>query len=173
MSVIGFPSFNTILTVSSIISLNQAVIQSIDTSTGLTLGTFSISNVGGGVSVLAQSVPDNNNVTSGNSQVITFFNLFSNPGQSTLTFTATINSEIGDTDIQNFSFSIVCLQTCPQLGDANCDGIVNLADLTLVINHWLQTTSVGQDGDVVGSLDGFVNLNDLTLVINNWLQSTP
>jgi hypothetical protein len=50
---------------------------------------------------------------------------------------------------------------------------VNLADLTLVINNWLQSTTVGQDGDVVGSLDGFVNLADLTLVINNWLQSTP
>jgi hypothetical protein len=37
----------------------------------------------------------------------------------------------------------------------------------------LQSTTVGTDGDVIGSEDGLVNLADLTLVINNWLQSTP
>ena len=26
---------------------------------------------------------------------------------------------------------------CPQEGDGNCDNIVNLTDLTLVINNWL------------------------------------
>ena len=69
--------------------------------------------------------------------------------------------------------SCIFTPTCPQLGDANCDGIVNLSDLTLVLNHWLQSTAVGTDGDVIGSEDGFVNLDDLTLVLNNWLQSTP
>ena len=64
-------------------------------------------------------------------------------------------------------------QLCLQLGDANCDGIVNLDDLTLVIINWLQSTPAGENGDVVGSMDGFVNLDDLILVINNWLQSTP
>ena len=60
-------------------------------------------------------------------------------------------------------------------GDANDDGEVNLADLTLVINHWLHSTYNAdgtpgdQDGDVNG--DGLVDLADLTLVINNWLQS--
>ena len=100
-------------------------------------------------------------------------NIFVNPGSSTLTFTSVINSETGDVDTQNFPFNIVCVQTCSQLGDANCDNIVNLSDLTLVLNNWLQSTSAGQNGDVVGSLDGLVNLSDLTLVLNNWLQSTP
>ena len=45
--------------------------------------------------------------------------------------------------------------------------------MTLVINNWLQSSTVGTNGDVIGSEDGFVNLDDLTLVINNWLQSTP
>ena len=62
--------------------------------------------------------------------------------------------------------------TCPQEGDGNCDHIVNLADLTLVLNNWLSPATIGEDGDVVGSLDGFVNLQDLTQVLNNWLQST-
>ena len=38
-----------------------------------------------------------------------------------------------------------CAYSCQQLGDANCDNIVNLSDLTLVINHWLQFTVVGTD----------------------------
>ena len=169
----GSLNFNTDLIVSSIISSNQAIIQSFDINTGLSLGTFTISNVSGGINILVQSIPDGNNVTLGNSSSVTFNNLFVNPGPGILTFTSTINSEIGDVDTQTFPFNIICVQTCPQLGDANCDNIVNLADLTLVINHWLQSTPVGQNGDVVGSLDGFVNLADLTLVINNWLQSTP
>ncbi|MBE50388.1 MAG: hypothetical protein CMP51_01705, partial [Flavobacteriales bacterium] len=101
-------SFNTVLVVSNIISSNQAIIQSIDVNTGLILGTFTISNVSGGISVLAQTVPDNNNVTSGNSQNVTFFNLFVNPPASNLVFTSTINSELGDVDIQNFPFTIIC-----------------------------------------------------------------
>ena len=70
-------------------------------------------------------------------------------------------------------FSAFSSNPCSQLGDANCDCIVNLSDLTLVINNWLQVTAVGNNGDVVGSEDGFVNLDDLTLVINNWLEVTP
>ena len=169
----GLLNFNTVLLVSSIISSNQAILQSIDLNTGLVLGTFTIANISGGINILGQSIPDGNNVTQGNSSSVTFNNIFVNPGAGTLTFTSVINSEIGDVDTQTFPFNIICVQTCPQLGDANCDNIVNLADLTLVINHWLQSTPVGQNGDVVGSLDGFVNLADLTLVINNWLQSTP
>ena len=61
--------------------------------------------------------------------------------------------------------------TCIQPGDANCDNIVNLADLSLVINNWLTSVPAGQSGDVIGSEDGFVNLEDLSLIINNWLQS--
>ncbi len=89
--------------------LNQAIIQSINTVTGLSIGTFTISNVNGGISIIAQSVPDNNNVTSGNSQSVTFNNIFINPASGILTFTSTINSELGDVDLQSFPFTIVCL----------------------------------------------------------------
>ena len=245
----GFNTFNTNLTVSSITS-NQVVVQSQDVNTGLVLGTFTITNTNPGVSIAATTVPDGNNFTSGNSQTVTFSNVFVNPGAGTLNFTSTIDSELGNQDIQSFSFTIACLsiygctdatacnynasanidngsciyaasnanclgaclagytsvggvcvaivngctdatalnynaaantndgsctytQLCLQLGDANCDGIVNLDDLTLVIINWLQSTPAGENGDVVGSMDGFVNLDDLTLVIVNWLQSTP
>jgi len=60
-------------------------------------------------------------------------------------------------------------------GDANDDGTVDLADLTLVINNWLQSTYLpdgspgNQPGDTNG--DGVVDLADLTAVINHWLQT--
>ena len=82
----------------------------------------------------------------------------------------TINSD-GCLDIQTLNLTIE-VPTCTQAGDANCDNIVNLADLALVINNWLTQVLPGQNGDVNGSGDGFVNLEDLSLVINNWLQST-
>ena len=62
-----------------------------------------------------------------------------------------------------------CFYTNPLEGDTNGDGIVNLADLTLVINNWLKDVDHWTNGDTNG--DGFVNLADLTLVINNWLKT--
>ena len=114
----GNINFNTVLTVSSIISVNQAVIQSQDVNTGLVLGTFTISNTNPGINITAQSPPDNNNVTAGNSQSVTFNNIFLNPGQGTIIFTTTINSELGDVDVQTFPFTINCLVV-------DCNGDVN------------------------------------------------
>ena len=162
---------NMTLMVASIVTSDEIEVKVVDDLSGVQIGTFTMENSGGGILIDATSPGDNNNVTSGNSQTILLNGLFVNPSASVITFTSTINSELGDQDVQNASVTIAC--SCPQLGDANCDGIVNLADLTLVINHWLQSTAIGEDGDVIGSEDGFVNLSDLTLVINNWLQSTP
>jgi hypothetical protein len=170
----GANTFNTQLTVTSLVSSSEVIVESADINTGLVLGSFNILNTNPGVSIsAAPPIPDGNNTTSGNSQVLTFSNVFVNPSSAPLVFTTTIASELGDLDVQSFSFTINCSSSCLQLGDANCDGIVNLSDLTLVINNWLQFTTVGTDGDVIGSQDGIVNLSDLTLVINNWLQSTP
>tara|TARA_B100000214_G_scaffold303139_1_gene233801 strand:- start:19 stop:1809 length:1791 start_codon:yes stop_codon:yes gene_type:complete len=165
-------TFNTNLVVSQIISSDQAIIQSEQMTSGEILGSFTIENLSSGINITAQSIIDSNTVTSGNTQSATFNNIFVNPSSGTLEFTSTINSEQGDQDVQTTSFNIICTQMCLQQGDANCDGTVNLSDLTLVINNWLQSVSVGTSGDVVGSMDGYVNLSDLTLVINNWLQTT-
>ena len=170
----GGNTFITQLIVDSIVSSDEVVVQSLDINTGLSLGTFTILNTNPGVSISASpGVADGNNTTSGNSQTLTFSNVFVNPGAGSLVFTTTIDSELGDQDIQSFPFTITCSNTCLQQGDADCDGVVNLSDLSLVINNWLQFTTVGTNGDVIGSEDGFVNLDDLSLVINNWLQSTP
>ncbi|MDA9663613.1 fibronectin type III domain-containing protein [bacterium] len=100
-------NFITTLTVSSIISSNEIIVQSQDI-TGLILGTFTITNTNPGVTISAQSVPDNNNVTSGNVESVTFNNVFTNPSQGNIIFTSTIISELSDTDIQSFIFNINC-----------------------------------------------------------------
>ena len=164
---------NMTLMVASIGSSDEISVKVVTSSSGVQIGSFTIANHGAGILIDATSPDDGNNITNGNSQTIVLNGLFVNPAAGALTFTSTIDSEIGDQDIQNASVAITCSPTCPQIGDANCDNIVNLADLTLVINHWLQSTAVGTNGDVIGSEDGFVNLSDLTLIINNWLQSTP
>ena len=56
---------------------------------------------------------------------------------------------------------------CILNGDVNCDGIVNLTDLSIIINNWLIESNDLQ-GDT--NQDGIVNLTDLSAVINNWLQ---
>ena len=168
----GFITGNTTLMVASILSSDKISVKVV-TSSGVQVGIFTIENFGGGILIDATSPGDNNNVTSGNSQTILLNGLFINPLSSGITFTSTIDSELGDQDIQNSSVTITCSPTCPQLGDANCDGVVDIDDLSLVLVHWLQSTTVGDNGDVVGSMDGFVDIDDLALVLVNWLQSTP
>ena len=55
-----------------------------------------------------------------------------------------------------------------RVGDANGDGAINLTDLFLVLDNWLEVTELGQNGDVIP--DGIVNLTDLFDVLDNWLQ---
>ena len=169
----GFLNSNMTLMVDAILTSDKISVKVVEDSIGLQIGTFTIENSGSGILIDAISPGDNNNVTSSNNQTILLNGLFVNPSASVITFTSTIDSELGDQDIQNTSVTIACSPTCPQLGDGNCDGIVNLDDLSVVLVHWLQSTTVGDNGDVVGSMDGFVNLDDLSLVLVNWLQSTP
>ena len=46
--------------------------------------------------------------------------------------------------------------------------ILNLSDLFIVLDHWLQVTDAGQNGDV--NQDEIVNLSDLFDVLDHWLQ---
>ena len=119
----GSNTFNTSLIVSSIISSNQAIIESQDINTGLVLGTFTLNNLNPGVSISASSIADGNNVTSGNSQTIIFSNVFINPTAGSLLFTTTVDSELGDIDVQNFPFTITCL-------NLDCNGDINGTSFT-------------------------------------------
>ena len=166
----GDVSFTAFLMITSFPSVNQAILSAVNEDDNSIMGSFTISNLENGISIVANpSYNDGNNVTNGNVSNLTLNGLFVNPDAQTLNFFVTTNSENDDTNSQTISLNIVC--PCNLPGDANCDNIVNLADLTLVLNNWLQEVdSNGTNGDVVGSNDGFVNLSDLTLVLNNWLS---
>lgn len=168
----GEVSFETILVVNSI-DIDEIIIGAVNVENGDNLGSCVVSNLQTGVSIIVNiNYPDGNNVTAGNNSTINLNGLFNVPQASSVSFYATVNSELGDTYNETFELPVDCDgQLCTLLGDANCDNIVNLADLTLVLNNWLQSTETGTNGDVIGSHDGFVNLEDLTLVLNNWLVS--
>ena len=151
----GDISFNAVLIITSFPSENQAILSAVNSDDGSIMGSFTISNIETGISVVANpSYNDGNNVTNGNVSTLIINGLFINPDSQVLNFYLTTNSENDDTDSQTISLNIVC--PCGLAGDANCDNIINLADLTLVLNNWLQNVSTpGTNGDVVGSNDGF------------------
>jgi formylglycine-generating enzyme len=56
------------------------------------------------------------------------------------------------------------------LGDANKDGTVNVADLTLLLNNYNKTGMVWANGDF--NYDGTVNVADLTALLDNYNQTS-
>ena len=104
----GFISVSTFLLVDFIISSNRISVKAVDSITGTIYGSFTLENTNPGVMVIAASVPDNNNVTTGNSNEIFLDNIFLNPSPGIIVFTSTINSELGDIDIQTATQSIQC-----------------------------------------------------------------
>jgi hypothetical protein len=113
----GSININAYLIVSSIISSSQAIIQPTSINNG-NLGNFTITNSPlGGIQILSQTIPDGNSYTSGNINSVTFESVFINPCVP-LVFTSTINSELGDTDIQTFNFTVSGMDQ-QQLSDFN------------------------------------------------------
>ena len=106
MAAGGQLNVTTTLLVDFIISSDKIAIKSVDNITLQILASFTIENTSTGILIIANSLPDNNNVTSGNNQSFILSGLFVNPGPGGLTFTSTINSEIGDVDVQTFPFTM-------------------------------------------------------------------
>jgi len=104
----GFISVSTFLLVDFVINSNKISVKAVDSITGTIYGSFTLENTNTGVMVIATSAPDNNNVTTGNSNEIFINNIFLNPSPGTIVFTSTINSELGDIDIQTATQSIQC-----------------------------------------------------------------
>ena len=101
----GSININAILIVSTIISSTQVIIQPTSLLLG-SLGNFTLTNISpSGVEISSQTVPDGNSYTSGNFSTIVFNNIFINPCVS-LNFTSTIDSELGDIDVQSFNFIV-------------------------------------------------------------------
>jgi hypothetical protein len=104
-----------------IITSDKISVKAVDNATSQIYGSFTIENASGGILVVATSAPDNNNVTSGNSQTILLNGLFTNPDASVLNFTSIINSELGDVDNQSAIETIECL---------DCDGVLGGTSFT-------------------------------------------
>jgi hypothetical protein len=53
-------------------------------------------------------------------------------------------------------------------GDVNCDGRVDINDLTIVLNNYDQTGMAWTQGCMDGDPTGAVDINDLTIVLDNY-----
>ncbi|MFI5240119.1 MAG: dockerin type I domain-containing protein [Candidatus Saccharimonadia bacterium] len=60
--------------------------------------------------------------------------------------------------------------SCTLMGDANCDGVVNIIDLSILASNWGNTTATWNMGDFNG--DGIVNILDLSILAANWNQTS-
>ena len=157
----GNNSYNTDLIVNSIFS-NQIIVEAIDQLSGITLGTFSITNLlGGGIEIIAVSPGDGNNYTNGNTSVITFANVFDSPSNGFVTFTSSITSELNDIDVQTFPFTLNCIDFSPDLivslSDLNCGAI---SDLTITVSQ--DSFEVDIDSAIFVSDGGYFNISTLS-----------
>ena len=91
-----FISFTSTLIVDFTLGPNYAKIDLID-SVGSMMGFFTIENLTDGIKVSSLGPNDGNNYTNGYISQINFYDLFVNPSEEgVITFTANINSELGD-----------------------------------------------------------------------------
>lgn len=58
--------------------------------------------------------------------------------------------------------------TCTLAGDANCDGAVNITDLSILATNYGSSGAIWAKGDF--NADTFVNLTDLSILAANWGQ---
>lgn len=75
----------------------------------------------------------------------------------------------GTVDMGAIEFECMADLTCA--GDANCDGMIGLADVGVLLAHWDFPTFPGTNGDL--NEDGVVNLADLAIVIKHWTETCP
>ena len=105
----SFLNFNSIMIVDFTLGPNYAKIDLID-SLGVTMGFFLIENLSSGIKVSSIGPNDGNNYTNGYISQLNFIDLFVNPSSAgPITFTADINSELGDVLAEvDSSIIIVC-----------------------------------------------------------------
>ena len=103
-------NFSSLLILDFKLGPNYAKIDMID-STSNTMGFFIIENMNNGIKVTSIGPNDGNNYTNGYISQINFTDIFLNPNEEgPITFTADINSELGDI-IQEIDSSIII--SCP------------------------------------------------------------
>lgn len=87
-------------------------------------------------------------------------------------YTLFVTSAISDTEYVSAQNWAKASLTVP--GDVNNDGVVDIQDVGLVSNHWLQAAPSGDNkylpqGD--GNYDRIVDIQDIGLIANHWLQT--
>ncbi len=148
-------NYNTDLYVTSISGSTVTVSDSLG-------NTFDIENLSAGVSITATSPGDNNSTTSGNTSSVSFNNIFHNPNSGIINFTSTITSELGEVDVQNFSFNMSCMDFSPTvaitLSDNTCQATT---DLTINVSQDANETDIASASFV--SDGGAFNISGLNL----------
>ena len=167
----GSININTHLIVSSIISSTQAIIQACSPVSGC-LGSFTITNTsGGGIEILSQSIPDGNTYTSGNMSSATFTNVFINPCVP-LVFTSTINSELGDVDIQTVNFIISAINELNTVFNIYPNPVTNLLNIVMTQASLDFTISIYDvSGKIIFSNYQFNNSSKATIDVSHLSSS--
>ena len=124
----SFLNFTSSLVVDFTVGSNYAKIDLVDTA-GATMGFFIIENLTPGVKISSIGPNDGNNYTNGYISQINFADLFVNPNEEgPITFTADINSELGD-NINFIDSSIII--NCPS---TTVENVSNLRELIKVVD---------------------------------------
>ena len=161
-------TYNTDLYVTSISGSTVTISDSL-------ANTFLIENLSVGVSITATSPGDNNSTTSGNTSSVTFNNIFHNPNNGIINFTSTITSELGEVDVQNFSFNMSCMDFSPTVAIALSDNTCQATtDLTINVSQDANETDIASasfvsDGGAF-NISG-LNLNDVVGTANIFFSS--
>ena len=126
---------NSDLIVTNLISSSE--IQAEAQASGVVLGTFTLSNLSNGIEIYADTPPDGNNYTSGNSTTIILNNLFINPNSQNLWFYYDITSELLCNYVDDQYFNIInCITFSPScnvsLSNNNC---LSTSDLTINVSQ--------------------------------------
>lgn len=132
----SFLNFTSTLIVDFTIGPNYAKIDLID-SLGSTMGFFTIENENNGIKVSSIGPNDGNNYTNGYISQMNFYDLFVNPPEEgPITFTANINSELGD--------------------------VMNLADSSIIINcNSTQIEEIKQEKNLVKIIDELGRISNI------------
>ena len=164
MSGGGLISINTYIIVSAI-NANQVIVITCDSLLGC-VSSFCITNQFPGISILTSLIADSNSYTAGNMSSITFTNCFINPC-SPVIFTSTINSELGDVDIQQTTIFLI-------------SSVYDIANFNIIIspnpsdgNIILEMSSVLADNYIIQirNLLGQVVYNDKVQIQDSYKQN--
>ena len=128
-------TINSNLIVTSIISSSE--IQAEAQISNVVLGSFTLKNLSNGIEIFADSPPDGNNYTNGNSSTVTLNNLFVNPNSQNLWINYNLTSELLCNYNTDQYFNIVnCITFSPSCYASPSNNTCQLiSDLTINVSQ--------------------------------------